>query len=160
MDNIKLPQVGRSDQDLEGVTADTAQFLPTKLSRAMQKREQKALEETHLRVLIMKASGVLEKLATDYRFAARRYELTRLAEEIEYYDSLLSQPRSRGAQNVVKQAVEQFTKDLYVVIYDIATTSDKRTRELVKRELYPEPEEEVLHGWVKSLGLWINEGRT
>jgi hypothetical protein len=159
MDNIKLPQVRRSRQDLEGMTADTAEFLPRKLSKAMQKREQKALEETHLRALILKASGVLEKLAADYRLSARHYELTRFVEEIEYYDHLLSLPRSKGAQNVVKQAVQQFTEDLYRFIWDLAVTMDERTQELVKRELYPEPEEDVLQGWVKSLGLWMNQGR-
>jgi hypothetical protein len=160
VDNVKLPKVRPSSaarQDLQDLASDVDTFLPKTLSKQARKREQQALEETRIRVVVLKARGLLEKLAADYRFAAKRYELTRFIQEIDYYESLISLPQSKGGQKVAKQAVEQFIGDLYAFIWDLSATGDEQTRELIAKELYPAEQEE--HDWLHSLGVWLDKGR-
>lgn len=160
MDNIKLPTRRSSasvKQDLQGMAGDLDTFLPKRVSKQAKKREQAALEETRIRVIVLKARGVLEKLAVDYRFAAKRYELTKLIEEIDYYESLILLPQSKNGKLVAKQAVEQFIKDLYAFVWDISALGDEQTQELLRKELYPEKEEEA--DWLKSLGVWMAQGK-
>lgn len=158
MDDIKLPAVRPSNtgrQDIDGLVGDVDRFLPKRPSRQAQKREQKALEEARIRVIVLKGRAVLEKMAVDYRFAAKRYELEKFIQEVDYYDTVLLQiPQSKAARAVAKQAVEQFVKDLYLFIWEVAALGDEQTTELLRKELYP-PEEEEEQDWLKSLGVWL-----
>jgi len=156
VDDIELPKVRPSQarrNDLEGLASDVGTFLPKRLSKEGRRREQKLLEEVRIRVVVTKAGAVLEKLAVDYRFAAKRYEITRLVNEIDYYDSLIAVPQSKAGKDVAKQAVEQFVKDLYATIWDISQTMDEKTRVLIEKELYPEEQE--TRDWLDSLGVWL-----
>ena len=157
MDDIKLPAVMPSHtgrQEIDGLVGDVERFLPKRPSRQAQKREQKALEEVRIRVIVLKGRAVLEKMAVDYRFAAKRYELEKFIREVDYYDAVLLQiPQSRAARAVAKQAVEQFVQDLYLFIWEVAALGDEQTTELLRKELYPLEEEE--QDWLKSLGAWL-----
>jgi hypothetical protein len=160
MDDIKLPQVRPSQarrQELQGLAGDLDTFLPTKLSKEGRKRQQKALEETKIRVVVLKASAVLEKLAEDYRFAAKRYAITRYIEDINYYENLISVPQSEAGRDLARQAVSQWLKDLFAFLWDLSAEMDDKTRTLVVKELYPEDEE--TRDWLDSLGAWMGQGK-
>jgi riboflavin biosynthesis pyrimidine reductase len=160
VDNIKLPKTRPSAaarQDFEGLTSDADKFLPKALSKQAQKRQVEALEETHIRVVVMKATALLEKLAADYRFAAKRYELARFIDEADHYQMLIDRAQTKGGKNVARQAVEQWTVDLYSFIWDLSKTADEHTRRLIEESLYPEKQEE--QDLLKSLGVWLFRGR-
>ena len=156
MDHHKLPAVKRSDrwhEEYRELAGDVATYLPHTISKQAAKREQQTLEETRLRLLLMKAGAVLEKLAVDYRLAARRYALLRLLEEADYYVSLLDKPRAKEAKNLAMQIVQQFTDDLYRTIVEIAQNADQQTLAVLRLELYPKDEEE--RSWLQSVGLFL-----
>lgn len=160
MDDIKLPQVRPSQnrrQDLQGLTGDLDTFLPDKLSKEGRKREQKALEEAHIQVVVTKARAVLEKLSVDYRITAKNYALTKYVQEIDYYDQLISLPQSEAGREVARQAVGQWIKDLYAVLWEFSATMDEQQRAMMARDLYPEEEE--ARDWLDSLGVWLGGGR-
>lgn len=160
MDDVKLPQVRPSQgkrQELQGLAGDLETFLPTRLSKEGRKRQQKALEEARIQVVVTKARAVLEKLTVDYRFAAKRYEITRYVEEIDYYEGLISVPQSAAGREVARQAVSQWIKDLYAFLWELSLTMDEHQQAMLKRDLYPEDEE--TRDWLDSLGAWMGKGQ-
>lgn len=160
MDNLKLPKTRPSAaarQDLQSLTGDLDTFLPKTLSKQAQKRQLQVLEETQIRVVVTKATAVLEKLVFDYRVVAKRYELNRFHEELLHYQRLLDQEQPREVKNVMQQAVAQFITDLYTYMWDLSSTVDEQTRELIQKGLYPENEEE--RDWLDKLGIWMGKGR-
>lgn len=156
MEKHNLPKSRPTRQDLSGLTSDVDQFLPRTLSKQGAKRERQALEETRIRVVVLKGLAILERLGADYRFNAKRYELTRFIDEADYYVSLIDRPRTEGGKNIARQAVQQFTDDLYLFIWGLSQDADESTRQLIAKDLYPEKEEE--RSWMQSLGIWLGKG--
>lgn len=161
VDNIKLPTTRPSRaarQDFEGLTNHPEDFLPVKLTKQTEKRITKAREEVLISVVVLKGKALLEKLAADYRFAAKRYELERLIREADYYQSLVDVAKTKGGKTIARQAIKQWTIDLYTFIWELSQSSDEQVQELIRRDLYPETEEE--RSWLQQLGIWMSIGKT
>ena len=159
-ENIKLPQVRPSQerrQELQGIAGDLDTFVPRRLSKAAQKREQKVLEETKIRLVVTKARAVLEKLSADYRVSANYYTLRRYVEEIDRYEELIFLPQSAAGQKLAAQAVEQWIKDLYAFLWDLSRTMDEQTQAMMAKDLYPDDVE--VRDWLDSLGAWMGKGK-
>lgn len=146
--NKFLPNLQDTRNELAGMPSVESYLAGTRSD----KREKQAIQEVRLRAAIMVGRGILDKMAMDYRFAARAYAFRRLDAAFAEMLAVLDEPRSKVHRDYTEDLVHNSVQELYREIMALLRASGREIEELIDKPLYPENEDEKL--WWQQLGLF------